>query len=68
MTTERAIELLLGNLGSLVILLGLLYAGYRGWLVPGWYARELKERNERLEARMTRLERELGINGPGESK
>lgn len=68
MPTDRVIELLLGNLGALMLMLLLVFAVYRGWLVPGWYAAELRERNDRLEGRLTRLERELGINGAGEQR
>jgi Flp pilus assembly protein TadB len=53
-TLERALELLLGNLGVLVLLLVILFGGFRGWWTWGWYARELRERNERLEARLDR--------------
>ena len=54
MTLERALELLLGNLGVLVLLLIILVGGFRGWWTYGWYARELRERNDRLEARLDR--------------
>lgn len=54
MTFERVIELLLGNLGVLVLLLVILVGGFRGWWVYGWYARELRSRNEKLEDRLER--------------
>ena len=57
MTVERAIELILGQAGVLVLLIIILYGGFRGWYVYGWYARELRERNERLEARLDRASR-----------
>jgi hypothetical protein len=61
MTLERAIELILGNLGTLVLLLAILYGGMRGWWVFGRYYGEtradLKEQIRKLEARLERAER-----------
>lgn len=57
MTLERVSDLILGNLGVLVLLLFILYGGSRGWWVFGWYAKELRDRNTILE---NRLDRALG--------
>lgn len=57
MTFERVLELLLGNLGTLVTLLAILWGGYKRVWVWGWYASELKDANKKLE---TRLERAVG--------
>lgn len=49
------VNAILGNLGTLVTLLVILYGGYKRWWVFGWYAEELKKRNERLETRLDNL-------------
>lgn len=45
----------LGPIGTLVLCLFILYTGYKGYWVFGWYAAELRKRNERLENRLDRL-------------
>jgi hypothetical protein len=56
-TVERGLELILGNLGVLILLLVILFGGFKGWWVFGWYARELRNRNERLENRLDQTSR-----------
>lgn len=51
-TLKNIFDAILGNLGTLVVLLVILYGGYKRWWVFGWYAQELKNRNERLENRI----------------
>lgn len=36
MGEDRILELLLGNLGTLVLALLIIWAFLRGWIVPGW--------------------------------
>lgn len=55
MTFQQVIDGILGNLGVLVLLLVILYGGYKRWWVFGWYATELKARNERLENRIDKI-------------
>lgn len=57
MTVERALELILGNLGVLILLLFILIGGFRGWWVYGRYYEEQSRRIERLEARLDRAAR-----------
>lgn len=52
---ESFLEFLLGPFGTLVLSLFILYAGYKGWWVFGWYATELRKRNERLENRIDNI-------------
>lgn len=54
MTIDRALELILGNLGVLVLLLFILFGGFRGWWTWGWYAAEQRDRIKQLEARLDR--------------
>lgn len=49
MTFERALELILGNLGVLIVLLFILIGGFRGWWVYGHHYDALKA--ERMEER-----------------
>lgn len=55
MTFQQVIDGILGNLGVLFLLLVILYGGYKKWWVFGWYANELKIRNDRLENRIDRI-------------
>ena len=57
MTVDRAVELILGNLGVLVLLLAILVGGFRGWWVYGRYYDDQSRRIERLEARLERAAR-----------
>lgn len=50
---DTIFDQMLGPLGALVIALFIIYAGYRGWWVWGWYAKELKEENTRLQKQLT---------------
>lgn len=52
MSLQELVEGILGNLGVLFLLLFILFAGYKRWWVFGWYAKELANRNERLENRL----------------
>ena len=63
MPTERIIELLLGNLGALMLMILLVLAISKGWLVPGWYARELREPDpvRRLEAEPELSDEEMDL-------
>jgi hypothetical protein len=56
-TLERALELILGNLGVLVLLLAILVGGFRGWWVYGRYYDEQARRISNLEARLERAAR-----------
>jgi hypothetical protein len=57
-TIERVVELILGQAGVLILLLVILFGGSRGWWVFGWYAKEQRERINRLERQ---LERATGV-------
>ena len=50
MTTDRYLELLTGQAGTIVLALGVLWAFVRGWIVPGWLYRRENERADRLES------------------
>lgn len=50
MTTDRYIELLLGQFGTLVLALTVVLAFVRGWVVPGWLYRQENKRADRLES------------------
>ncbi len=50
MTIDEVYKALLGNLGAVVLLLLILYGGYKKWWVWGWYAGELKDRNSEISA------------------
>lgn len=62
MTVQTVVDAILGQAGVIVLLLVILWAGWRGMWVFGWYARELRERNDRLE---TRLDRAVGAAESG---
>src|SRR6185369_11770539 len=53
-TFERALELILGNLGTLILLLIILIGGFRGWWVYGRFYDAQSDRIERLERRLDR--------------
>jgi hypothetical protein len=53
-TVQEVLDAILGQLGVLVLLLVILWAGWKGYWVFGWYARELRDRNEKLERRLDR--------------
>ena len=57
MTLERALELILGNLGTLFLLLAILVGGFRGWWVYGRFYEEQARRIARLEAQLERATR-----------
>lgn len=50
MTTERFTELLLGQFGTLVLALAIVWAFIKGWVVPGWLYRRENSRADRLES------------------
>lgn len=50
MTTDRYIELLLGQFGTLVLALTVVLAFVRGWVVAGWLYRGERQRADRLES------------------
>lgn len=54
MTVQQIFDAILGQAGVIVILLIVLWSGWRRMWVFGWYARELSDRNDRLEARLDR--------------
>jgi hypothetical protein len=56
-TLERALELILGNLGVLFLLLMILIGGMRGWWVYGRFYDEQARRIGQLEARLDRATR-----------
>lgn len=45
---DRLLELLLGNLGTLVLALLAILGFIRGWIVPGWAYRAIARDRERL--------------------
>lgn len=51
---EALYNAILGNLGTLVILLTIMYGGFKRWWVFGWYATELSLRIKDLEQRLDR--------------
>jgi uncharacterized membrane protein YciS (DUF1049 family) len=53
-TIERALELILGNLGVLILLLFILVGGFRGWWVYGRFYEEQARRIDRLERQLDR--------------
>ena len=57
MTIEHTLDLLLGNLGVLILLLLILLGGFRGWWVYGRYYDEQVRRIARLEDRLERATR-----------
>lgn len=54
MTIERIIELVLGQVGAIVILILLLVGGHKGYWFFGWYVKELRDR---INEQKTTLER-----------
>lgn len=62
MTAQQILDAILGQAGVITLLLVILWSGWRGMWVFGWYARELRDRNEKLEAR---LDRALGAAESG---
>jgi hypothetical protein len=61
-TIQTVFDAILGQAGVIVLLLVILWSGWRGMWVFGWYAAELRHRNERLE---DRLDRALGAAESG---
>jgi hypothetical protein len=61
-TIQTIFDAILGQAGVIVLLLVILWSGWRGMWVFGWYASELRHRNERLE---DRLDRALGAAETG---
>ena len=57
MTFERALELILGNLGVLILLMVILVGGFRGWWVYGRFYNEQSRRIDLLEERIERATR-----------
>lgn len=57
MTIQQILESLLGQLGLLFALIFIIYGGFRGWWVWGWYAKELRDRIAHLEATLDRAAR-----------
>lgn len=57
MTVDRVIELIFGQAGVIFVLLLVLWSGFKGYWVWGTYAQELRNRIDRLEARLDRAER-----------
>lgn len=57
MTVEQVLNLIFGNFGVLVVLLLILWSGYRGMWVWGSYAKELRDRIDKLESRLDRAGR-----------
>jgi hypothetical protein len=51
-SVDQLISFLLGPFGTLVLVLLIIYTGYKKMWVFGWYATELSKRNERLENRI----------------
>lgn len=54
MTLQQVYEAILGQLGVLVLLLFIIYAGFKRWWVFGWYSKYLEDQNKRLEERLDR--------------
>lgn len=60
LTVGQIIEFLMGPFGTLFLVLFVLWAGYKGYWVFGWYAKEQNKRIERLENRVDNVSREAG--------
>lgn len=52
MTIQQIVDGLLGQWGTLFLCLVILWSGYKRYWVWGWYATELKQRNEKTEKRL----------------
>lgn len=59
MTIQQVFDALLGPVGLLVGLILIVWAGYKKIWVFGWYAKELIERNNRLETRLDTASKRL---------
>lgn len=46
------LQFLLGPFGTLVLAFVIIITGYKGLWVFGWYAKELRDRNKRLEDKL----------------
>lgn len=55
LTTDAVIAFLLGPAGVTFLTFFIIWAGYKKLWVFGWYAQELKTRNERLENRLDKV-------------
>jgi len=53
-TIDRILELIFGQAGVIMVLLLILWSGFKGYWVWGSYAQELQRRIDRLEARLDR--------------
>lgn len=54
MTLESIKDAILGNLGAVFLLVFILWAGWKKYWVFGWYAKELLDRNDKMEKRLDR--------------
>ena len=54
MTVQQIFDAILGQAGVITLLLVVLWSGWRGYWVFGRYYDELRDRNEKLEARLDR--------------
>ena len=45
-------DAIIGQYGALILVLFIIYAGYKRWWVWGWYAKELQEQNKGLQRRL----------------
>ena len=55
MTVQEIFDAILGQAGVLVLLLVILWSGWRGYWVFGRYYEDVVRRNERLERKMDRI-------------
>ena len=55
---DQIIAFLMGPFGTLFLTLFILYAGHKKWWAFGWYAEELRKRNDRLENRLDNITHE----------
>lgn len=56
---EQLMSFLLGPFGTLVITIIIIYSGYKRYWVWGWYAKELKDTNIKLEHRLDAIRGEV---------
>lgn len=59
MSVDDVIRGLTGQAGVIILFVIIIWAGYKGYWVFGWYAKELRDRNNKMESR---LDKAVGIS------